>query len=142
MKKHGLITLLSLSFISHAMAQEMPSAEEYYQKIIEDAQKLDAQKAETIDSIRKNIEETETKIKEIESKLKTAKPEDMQSLQIKLSIFLANLQMDALKLQSLAMMKEKETKTKDEVREEEIQQSHKKLEEKLKEKLEKSNVRL
>ncbi|MET3560498.1 uncharacterized membrane protein (DUF106 family) [Bartonella japonica] len=142
MRKYGLITLLSLSCISHALAQEgTPSVDEYYKQVLEGKKASETQKVEELESIHASIAETQTKIKEIESNLQTAKPEELPALQIKLSLLQASLQMDSLKLQS-AMVKANNTKTTEELHEEEARQEHKKLEEELKAKLESSNVRL
>lgn len=142
MRKYGLITLLSLSCISHAVAQEgAPNVDEYYRQVIENKKVLDPKNTEDVGSVHASIAATQTKIKEIESNLQTAKPEELPALQIKLSLLQANLQMDSLKLQS-AIVEANNKKTTEELREEEAQQEHKNLEEKLKEKLEKSDVRL
>ncbi|WP_019221905.1 type IV secretion system protein [Bartonella senegalensis] len=149
MKKYSLITLLSLFCISHAKAQTASLiTDEYYKQALENTQKLDAAKSETAESIYKSATETTKKIQELKEKLEKAKtdqktkPEELQALQVELSLLQAQLQADSLKMQSLAMIQAKDTKTKEELREEQTQQNHKKIEEKLKEKLEKSDVRL
>lgn len=149
MKKYGLVTLLSFSFISHAIAQTTPDADEYYKQALENTQKLDAAKSETAESIYKSATETANKIKEIKSQLEQlkskadAKPEELQDLQVNLSLLQASLQASSLKLQSLDMIQAKDTKTKEELREEKEKEKHKKLEvtldekeKKLKEKIE------
>nr|AEH58006.1 VirB5 [Bartonella sp. B25] len=152
MKKYSLIPLLSLSFISHAISQTTPDVDVYYKSALENTQKLDAAKSETAEAIYsftteniKKIEEISKKIGNIKAKTET-KPEELQAaqqaLQIELSLLQAKLQADVLKLQSLAMIQAKDTKTKDEIREEEEQKKHQALAKKLKEKLEKSDVRL
>ncbi|WP_336294546.1 type IV secretion system protein VirB5 [Bartonella sp. CB169] len=148
MKKYGLIMLLYLSCASHAMSQTTINVDEYYKNALENTQKLDAAKSETAETIYASAAETTKKIQEINNKLETVKSQEkpeleaLQTLQIELAILHANLQVDALKLQSLAMIKARDTKSKEEMREEEIQKEHKDLEQKLKEKLESSNVRL
>ncbi|ETS06094.1 hypothetical protein [Bartonella henselae] len=148
MKKYSLVTLLSLFCISHAKAQTAPLADEYYKKALENKQQLDVAKSQTAESIYESATQTANKIKDINDQLKTlkadtkTKPEQLQTLQIELSLLQAQLQADTLKVQSLAMIQAKDTKTKEELREEQTQQNHKKIEEKLKEKLGKSDVRL
>ncbi|EJF78867.1 Uncharacterised protein [Candidatus Bartonella washoeensis] len=148
MKKYGLITLLSLSCISHATAQNSLDVEEYYQKALENTQKLDAAKSETAETIYKSAAEMTKKIDDINSKLATvkanqnSKPEDFEALQVELSILQARLLSDTLKLESLAMIQARDTKTKEELREEQVQQQHKEFEKKLKEKLEKTSTGL
>ncbi|VEJ45886.1 type IV secretion system protein VirB5 [Bartonella vinsonii] len=152
MKKYSLITLLSLSFISHAMAETVDAvdADEYYKKALESTQELNTVKSETAENILEQATKTAKKIQEISEKLTQAQaesqekeksdPEKLQALQIKLSVLQANLQADALKLQSLAMIQAKDSRTKEEVREEQIQKKHEEIAEKLKEKLGKSNI--
>ncbi|KEC54036.1 hypothetical protein [Bartonella koehlerae] len=148
MKKYSLVTLLSLFCISHAKAQIAPLPDEYYKKALENTQKLDVAKSQTAESIYESATQTANKIKDINDQLKTlkadtkTKPEQLQALQIELTLLQAQLQADTLKIQSLSMIQAKDTKTKEELREEQTQQNHKKIEEKLKEKLEKSDVRL
>ncbi|WP_375660914.1 MULTISPECIES: type IV secretion system protein VirB5 [unclassified Bartonella] len=144
MKKYGLVTLLSFSFISHAISQTTPDAEEYYKQALENTQKLDAAKSETAETIYKTATDTAKKIKEISNQLENikskpdTKPEELQTLrqeiQVKLSLLQADLQVSSLKLQSLDMIQARDTKTKDELREEKEQQKHKHLEAQLKEK--------
>ncbi|WP_375671328.1 type IV secretion system protein VirB5 [Bartonella sp. CL434QHHD] len=144
MKKYGLVTLLSFSFISHAISQTTPDAEEYYKQALENTQKLDAAKSETAETIYKTATDTAKKIKEISQQLENikskpdTKPEELQTLrqeiQVKLSLLQADLQVSSLKLQSLDMIQARDTKTKDELREEKEQQKHKHLEAQLKEK--------
>ncbi|WP_375667189.1 type IV secretion system protein VirB5 [Bartonella sp. CL435QHHD] len=144
MKKYGLVTLLSFSFISHAISQTTPDAEEYYKQALENTQKLDAAKSETAESIYKSATDTAKKIKEISNQLENikskpdTKPEELQAIrqeiQVKLSLLQAGLQVSSLKLQSLDMIQARDTKTKDELREEKEQQKHKYLEAQLKEK--------
>ncbi|WP_375643566.1 MULTISPECIES: type IV secretion system protein VirB5 [unclassified Bartonella] len=144
MKKYGLVTLLSFSFISHAISQTTPDAEEYYKQALENTQKLDAAKSETAETIYKSATDTAKKIKEISNQLENikskpdTKPEELQTLrqeiQVKLSLLQADLQVSSLKLQSLDMIQARDTKTKDELREEKEQQKHKHLEAQLKEK--------
>ncbi|WP_375663686.1 type IV secretion system protein VirB5 [Bartonella sp. CL63NXGY] len=144
MKKYGLVTLLSFSFISHAISQTTPDAEEYYKQALENTQKLDAAKSETAETIYKSATDTAKKIKEISQQLENikskpdTKPEELQTLrqeiQVKLSLLQADLQVSSLKLQSLDMIQARDTKTKDELREEKEQQKHKHLEAQLKEK--------
>ncbi|MBB4076864.1 chromosome segregation ATPase [Bartonella fuyuanensis] len=140
MKKYGLVTVLSFSFISHAISQTIPNADEYYKQALESTQKLDAAKSETAENIYQSAIETANKIKEISHQLESiqsktdTKPEELQALQVKLSLLQANLQVSSLKLQSLDMIQARDTKTKDELREEEEQQKHKYLEAQLKEK--------
>ncbi|WP_375637741.1 MULTISPECIES: type IV secretion system protein VirB5 [unclassified Bartonella] len=144
MKKYGLVTLLSFSFISHAISQTTPDAEEYYKQALENTQKLNTAKSETAESIYKSATDTAKKIKEISNQLENikskpdTKPEELQTLrqeiQVKLSLLQADLQVSSLKLQSLDMIQARDTKTKDELREEKEQQKHKHLEAQLKEK--------
>ncbi|WP_375660103.1 type IV secretion system protein VirB5 [Bartonella sp. CL74QHWL] len=144
MKKYGLVTLLSFSFISHAISQTTPDAEEYYKQALENTQKLDAAKSETAETIYKSATDTAKKIKEISNQLENikskpdTKPEELQAIrqeiQVKLSLLQAGLQVSSLKLQSLDMIQARDTKTKDELREEKEQQKHKHLEAQLKEK--------
>nr|AFY07848.1 VirB5 [Bartonella sp. A554] len=152
MKKYGLVPLLSLSSISHANSQTTPDVDEYNKSALENTKKLDAAKSETAEAIYsltteniKKIEQIINKIENIKAKTET-KPEELQAaqpaLQIELSLLQAKLQADVLKLQSLAMIQAKNTKTKDEIREEEEQNKHQAIAKKLKEKLENSNVRL
>ncbi|WP_409360998.1 type IV secretion system protein [Bartonella heixiaziensis] len=145
MKKYGLITLLSLSFISHATSQTISEADEYYKNALESTQKLNAKKSSTAETVYESTIKTAEEIKQISNKLKSQenpKSEELQALQIELSLLQANLQKDALRLQSLAMIQAKDTKTKDEIREEDVQKKHLEIAEKLKEQLEKSDVRL
>ncbi|WP_375669521.1 type IV secretion system protein VirB5, partial [Bartonella sp. MR168JLCBS] len=100
------------------------------------------------ESIYASANETANKIKEINEKLTKAqaaektKPEEFQALQIELSLLQAQLQADTLKIQFLSMIQAKNTKTKEDIREEQTQKKHKDLQEKLKEKLGNSDVRL
>ncbi|EJF86821.1 hypothetical protein [Candidatus Bartonella washoeensis] len=148
MKKYGLITLLSLSFISHAIAENTEDVEEYYKKALGNKQQLDAAKSETAEAIYTSASTTAKKIEEINSKLATvkanqnSKPEDFEALEVELGILQAQLQADTLKLQALSMIQAKDTKTKEELREEHAQKEHKKLEKKLKEKLGKTSTGL
>ncbi|AGF76302.1 hypothetical protein [Bartonella vinsonii] len=148
MKRYSLVTLLSLFCIFHAKAQTAPLPDEYYKKALENTQKLDVAKSETAQSIYESATETAKKIKDINNQLATlkadtkTKPEQLQALQIELTLLQAQLQADTLKIQSLSMIQAKDTKTKEELREEQTQRNHKKIEEKLKAKLEKSDVRL
>nr|AEH57992.1 VirB5 [Bartonella sp. P1198] len=144
MKQYGLITLLSLSFISHATSQTTFDADEYYKNVLSSTQKLNTTKSSTAETVYESTTKTAEKIQEINNKLKSKenlKAEELQTLQIELSLLQVNLQKDALRLQSLAMMQEKDTKTKEEIREEEAQKKHEEIAKKLKEKLEKSDVR-
>ncbi|WP_375646890.1 MULTISPECIES: type IV secretion system protein VirB5 [unclassified Bartonella] len=144
MKKYGLVTLLSFSFISHAISQTPPDVDEYYKQALENTQKLNAAKSETAETIYKTATDTANKIKEINHQFeniqskKDTKPEELQALQqelqIKLSLLQADLQVNSLKLQSLDMIQARDTKTKDELREEKEQQKHKHIEKQLKEK--------
>ncbi|WP_375613569.1 MULTISPECIES: type IV secretion system protein VirB5 [unclassified Bartonella] len=144
MKKYGLVTLLSFSFISHAIAQITPDVDEYYKQALENTQKLDAAKSETAENIYKSATDTANKIKDISQQLENikskpdTKPEELQALrqdlQVKLSLLQADLQVASLKLQSLDMIQARDTKTKDELREEKEQKKHKYLEAQLKEK--------
>ncbi|WP_375642297.1 MULTISPECIES: type IV secretion system protein VirB5 [unclassified Bartonella] len=144
MKKYGLVTLLSFSFISHAISQTTPDADEYYKQALENTQKLDAAKSETAETVYKTATDTAKKIKEISQQLENiksksdTKPEELQilrqELQVKLVLLQADLQVASLKLQSLDMIQARDTKTKDEMREEKEQQKHKHLEAQLKEK--------
>ncbi|CAF26523.1 hypothetical protein [Bartonella quintana] len=148
MKKYGLVTLLSLSCVSHTIAETALLADEYYKRALENTQKLDAAKSETAESIYASANEITNKIKEINEKLRKAqaaektKPEEFQALQIELSLLQAQLQADTLKIQFLSMIQAKNTKTKEDIREEQTQKKHKDLQEKLKEKLGNSDVRL
>ncbi|WP_455478041.1 type IV secretion system protein VirB5 [Bartonella sp. B10] len=145
MKKYQLAALLSLSFISNAMSQTEQTADEYYKSALESTQKLEAAKSETAETIFASANKNAKQIEEIKSQLEKVKPEELQTLQtlqVKLAILQANLQADALKLQSFAMMKARDTKTKEEIREEEEQKKHQDIEEKLQEQLRKSNARL
>ncbi|CDO40663.1 type IV secretion system protein VirB5 [Bartonella henselae] len=148
MKKYSLVTLLSLFCIPHAKAQTAPLTDEYYKKALENTQKLDVAKSQTAESIYESATQTAKKIQELNEKLEKAKTaektksEELQALQVELSLLQAQLQVDTLKVQSLSMIQAKDTKTKEELREEQTQQNHKKIEEKLKEKLGKSDVRL
>ncbi|WP_273719029.1 MULTISPECIES: type IV secretion system protein VirB5 [Bartonella] len=165
MKKYGLVTLLSFSFISHALSQMSPDADEYYKQALENTQKLDAAKSETAETIYKTATETTKKINEIKEQLEqlksqinttetTAEAETetekkskleklqklqtlQQELQVKASLLQADLQASSLKLQSLAMIQARDTKTKDELREEKEQKKHKYIQAQLKEKEEK-----
>ncbi len=65
-----------------------------------------------------------------------------QEIQVKLSLLQAGLQVSSLKLQSLDMIQARDTKTKDELREEKEQQKHKYLEAQLKEKEKKLKEKL
>ncbi|WP_273723686.1 type IV secretion system protein VirB5 [Bartonella sp. AU18XJBT] len=144
MKKYGLVTLLSFSFISHAISQTTPDADEYYKQALENTQKLDAAKSETAETVYKTATDTAKKIKAISQQLENiksksdTKPEELQvlrqELQVKLSLLQADIQVASLKLQSLDMIQARDTKTKDEMREEKEQQKHKHLEAQLKEK--------
>ncbi|WP_455481752.1 type IV secretion system protein VirB5 [Bartonella sp. B35(2025)] len=142
MKKYPLATLLLLSFISNAMSQTDLTADEYYKSVLESTQKLEAVKSETAESILASANKNAKQIEEISKQLEKAKPEELQTLQVKLAVLQANLQADALKLQSFAMIKAKDTKTKEEIREEEEQKKHQDIEEKLQEQLRKTDVRL
>ncbi|GAA5102703.1 type IV secretion system protein VirB5 [Bartonella acomydis] len=145
MKKYGLITLLSLSFTSHTIAQD---TEEYYKNALESTQKLNAVKSETAESIYMSTTEHVKKIENINQQLETikakteVKPEEFQALQIQLTLLQAKLQTDIVKLQSLSMIEAKDKKTTEEIREEEAQKQHEELAEQLKQKLESSNVGL
>ncbi|MCZ2158928.1 type IV secretion system protein VirB5 [Bartonella sp. 220] len=146
MKKYSFVTLLSLSFISHTMAETTENADEYYKQALESTQQLNTVKSETAGTILDNATKTTKEIQKINEELTQEQsqekpdPEKLQTLQIKLSVLQANLQADALKLQSLAMIQAKDSKTKEEVREEEIKKQHEEIVQKLKGKLEKSNV--
>ncbi|WP_208431439.1 type IV secretion system protein VirB5 [Bartonella doshiae] len=152
MKKYGLITLLSLFCISHATAQSEPNADEYYKKVLENTQTLDTERHETAETIYKLANDATKKIKEINEKLATIKAEKSENLeelqnlqrdlQIELSILQANLQADALKLQSLEMMAAKNTRTKTAIREEEEQQRYKVLGDTIKKELKKSEEKI
>ncbi|WP_455465778.1 type IV secretion system protein [Bartonella sp. B39] len=148
MKKYYLITLLFLSSVSHAMSQTTFDVDEYYKNALETTQELNIAKSETAETVYQSTKTTTEKIKEISDKLtnaksqKKTKPEELQALQVELAILHANLQVNALKLQSLAMIQAKDTKSKEEIREEEIQKKHKDIEEKLRRKIESSDVRL
>ncbi len=63
MKKYGLVTLLSFSFISHAIAQTTPDVDEYYKQALENTQKLNTAKSETAESIYKSATDTAKKLK-------------------------------------------------------------------------------
>ncbi|WP_330167920.1 type IV secretion system protein VirB5 [Bartonella grahamii] len=147
MKKYGLVTLLSFSFISHAISETTPDADEYYKQALENTQKLDAAKSETAESIYKTATDTANKIKEIKNQLEQikskpdTKPEELQKLQtlqqelqVKLSLLQADLHANVLKLQALDMIQARDTKTKEEMREEKEQQKHKNIATQLKEK--------
>ncbi|MET3589597.1 chromosome segregation ATPase [Bartonella silvatica] len=148
MKKYGLVTLLSLSFISHATSKTTTNVDEYYKKTLESIQELNTANSETAENIYERTKETTAKIQEIQEKLRNAqssetqKPEELQQLQIELSILQAKLQVDTLKIQSLSMIQAKNAKTKEEMSEEAAQKKHEDIAKKLKEKLENSNVRL
>ncbi|WP_208438056.1 type IV secretion system protein VirB5 [Bartonella taylorii] len=148
MKKYGLATLLSLSFISHAMSQTALNVDEYYKNALENTQKLNTAKSETAESVYETAVETAKKIEEIRQKLEDAKlkkedkVEEFQDLRAQLSLLQANLQVSSLKLQSLSMIQANDTSTKEEIREEEAQKKHQELAEEIKKKLGKSNVRL
>ncbi|WP_254474539.1 type IV secretion system protein VirB5 [Bartonella sp. B1098] len=168
MKKYGLVTLLSFSFISHALSEMSPDADEYYRQALENTQKLEAAKSETAETIYKTATETTKKIKELRDQLeqlkskiegtktettsdadKNSKLEELQNLQalrqelqVKVSLLQADLQANALKLQSLDMIQARDTKTKEELREEKEQQKHKTLQAQLKEKEEKLKEKL
>ncbi len=116
MKKYGLITLLSLSFISHATSQTAPIADGYYKDALESTQKSDTTRSETAESIYtstaeniKEIENINQQLENIKSKAET-KPEEFQALQIRLSLLQARLQTDIVKLQSLSMIETKNKK--------------------------------
>ncbi|UTO28063.1 type IV secretion system protein VirB5 [Bartonella harrusi] len=157
MKKYRLITLLSLSFISHAIAESTENVEDYYKKALENTEKLNAVKSETAETIHEHAASAIKKIKEFNEELTQlqaqtqsqgqdaqaqtkSNTEKIQDLQIKLSVLQAELQADALKLQSLAMIQAKDTKTKEEIHEEKVKKEHEELLKTLKEKLEKSNI--
>ncbi|EJF85868.1 hypothetical protein ME1_01445 [Bartonella vinsonii subsp. arupensis OK-94-513] len=151
MKKYSLVTLLSLSFISHAMAETVDAvdtvdADEYYKQALESTQKLNTVRSETAGTILDHATKTTKKIQEINNKLTQEKekekpdPEKLQTLQIELTMLQAQLQADSLKLQSLNMIQAKDSKTQDEVREEQIKKEHEEIAKKLKEQLGKSNV--
>ncbi|QEE12539.1 type IV secretion system protein VirB5 [Bartonella krasnovii] len=170
MKKYSLVTLLSFSFIPHALSQISPDADEYYKQALENTQKLDIAKSETAESIYKTVTEKTKKINEIRDQLeqlkaqintattkaeteneneKKSKLEELQKLQtlqqelqVKVSLLQADLQANALKLQSLDMIQAKDTKTKEELREEKEQEKHKQLQAQLKEKEEKLKEKL
>nr|AEH57994.1 VirB5 [Bartonella sp. P1206] len=148
MKKYGLATLLSLSFISHATSQTTPNVDEYYKNALENTQKSNTAKSETAESVYETAVETAKKIEEIRQKLEDAKlkkedkAEEFQDLRAQLSLLQANLQVNSLKLQSLSMIQAKDISTKEEMREEEAHKRHQELAEEIKEKLEKSDVRL
>ncbi|WP_019220060.1 hypothetical protein [Bartonella florencae] len=145
MKKYSFITLLSLSFISHATAQD---TERYYKEALESTQKLNAVKSDTAESIYASTIESIKKIEEIKQELETvkskkdAKPEELQQLQTQLSLLQTQFQANTVKLQSLAMIEAKDKKTTEEIYEEQAQKKNKELAEQLKQKLESSNVRL
>ncbi|EJF76708.1 hypothetical protein MCO_01547 [Bartonella sp. DB5-6] len=144
MKKYGLITLLSLSFISHATSQTTSNVDEYYQNALASIQRLDTKQSSAAETIYENTTTTEAKIKQISDALaskENLKPEELQDLQIKLSLIQANLQTDALKLQSLSMIQTKDIKTKEEIYEEEAKKKNNAFKEKLKEEIAKSDVR-
>ncbi|UNE53778.1 DUF4407 domain-containing protein [Bartonella machadoae] len=162
MKKYSLITLLSLSFISHAIADNTENTEEYYKQALETTETLNAVKSGTAETIHEHATTAAKKIKEINEKLaqlqakakvqtqtqekeqtqtqEQSNLQELQALQIELSALQAELQADALKLQSLDMIQAKNTKTNEEVREENVHKENEDLLEKLKEKLAKSNV--
>ncbi|ENN94541.1 type IV secretion system protein VirB5 [Bartonella vinsonii] len=146
MKKYSLVTLLSSFFISHAVANNSKDVDEYYKQALESTQKLNVVKSETAETIFDHATQTAKKIQEISEQLKQKqsqeKPdaEKLQTLQVELSVLQAKLQAEALKLQSLDMIQAKDSRTKEEIREEEIKKQHEKIVQKLKEKLEKSNV--
>ncbi|EJF76230.1 type IV secretion system protein VirB5 [Bartonella alsatica] len=143
MKKYGLVTLLSLSFISHATSQNTSSVDEYYKSAVENTQKLDTAESDTAQSIFESTTTTITEIQKINNKFNAKQPpksEELQALQMELALVQAKIQADALKLQSLAMIQEKNKKTKEEIHEEKAQEEHKRIAEKLKEELEKSDV--
>ncbi|WP_273755201.1 type IV secretion system protein VirB5 [Bartonella sp. MM73XJBT.G] len=168
MKKYSLATLLSFSLISHALSQVSPDADEYYKQALENTQKLDIAKSETAETIYKTATEKTKKIKEIRDQLeqlkaqintattkteteteKQSKLEELQKLQtlqqelqLKVSLLQADLQANALKLQSLDMIQAKDTKTKEELREEKEQEKHKTIQAQLKEKEEKLKEKL
>ncbi|WP_455479151.1 type IV secretion system protein VirB5 [Bartonella sp. B23] len=148
MKKYYLITLLFLSSVSHAMSQTTLDVDEYYKNALESTQKLNTARSETAETIYASTKTSTEKIKEISDKLTNTKlqekpkSEELQALQIELAILHADLQVNALKLQSLAMIQAKDTKSKEELREEEVQKRHKDIEEKLRKKIENSDVRL
>nr|AAF25839.1 17kDa antigen-like protein [Bartonella elizabethae] len=168
MKKYGLMTLLSFSFISHAFSQMSPDADEYYKQALENTQKLDTAKSETAETIYKTATETAKKIKEINGQLEQLKSQTettatettsdadknsnleelqkrqalRQELQVKVSLLQADLQANSLKLQALNMIQARDTKTKEELREEKEQQKHKTLQAQLKEKEEKLKEKL
>lgn len=56
-EKYSLVTLLSFSFIPHALSQISPDADEYYKQALENTQKLDIAKSETAESIYKTVTE-------------------------------------------------------------------------------------
>ncbi|GAA5107765.1 type IV secretion system protein VirB5 [Bartonella jaculi] len=158
MKKYGLVALLSLSFISHATAQNTSEADDYYKKALENTQQLNVAKSKTAETIYQSAEENMKKIEEISQKLQdtqsktSSTPEEpqavqqkqaaQQALQIELLLLQARLQADSVKLQSLALIQAKDTKTTEERLEEKAQQKHEELIKTLKEKIEGSDVRL
>ncbi|WP_175868936.1 type IV secretion system protein VirB5 [Bartonella gabonensis] len=164
MKKYALVTLLSFSFISHAVSQTSPDADEYYKQALESTQKLDTAKSETAETIYKTATESVKKIKDISSQLEQVKSQintvttdtkeknkseelqklqaTRQGLQIEVSLLQADLQANSLKLQSLNMIQARDTKTKEEIREEKEQEKRKILQSQLKEKEEKLKEKL
>nr|WEQ92348.1 rC1 [synthetic construct] len=107
--------------------------DEYYKKALENTQKLDVAKSQTAESIYESATQTANKIKDINNQLANlkadtkTKPEQLQALQIELTLLQAQLQADTLKIQSLAMIQAKDTKTKEELREEQTQKKHEDL---------------
>ncbi|WP_208436165.1 type IV secretion system protein VirB5 [Bartonella phoceensis] len=148
MKKYGLVTLLSLAFISHAVSQTTTDVDEYYKNALEGTPDSGITKSETAESIYSSAVETVKKIAEIRQKLEAitskekVKPEELQALQTQLSILQTNLQADSVKLQSLNIIQSKDSPTRDEVREAEVQKRHEDLAEKLRKELENSDVKL
>ncbi|WP_406604143.1 type IV secretion system protein VirB5 [Bartonella gliris] len=148
MKKYGLITLLSLSCISHAMAQPPQTADEYYEKAVEGTQQSETTNSETAESLYKSANATMQEIEAIKKRLEEIKssserkPEEVQvlqqALQLELSFLQAKLQADTLKIQSLAAIHAKTAKTTEEIHEEKAKEEHKETAKKLKEELDKA----
>lgn len=141
MKKYEIAALLSLLLTSEAVSQSEPTADEYYQTALEGIQKSETEKSETAKSVYESVIDNVREIEEIKNSLATAEPEELQALQVKLAILQATIQADALKLQSLSMIQMKDTKTKEEIREEQEKKKHKLIESILKEQLERSNAK-
>ncbi|MCZ2328936.1 type IV secretion system protein VirB5 [Bartonella sp. F02] len=146
MKKYYLAAFLPLFFISNAMSQDISNVDAYYQTALKSTQTLNDINPEDIYKLveqkKQEISDLEQQFINVSASTSETKTEELQQLQIKISLLQAELQMGALGLQSLSMIKAKTEKTKEEIREEEQQKKHKQIEEKLNQKLAQSKGKL